>query len=96
MTSADPGPTALLLVSVFNASSDKSKPTPAVSIAVTKIVTSVNGSVIFQHEPHSAEPKPETACAPPTLGKVGKLPSVGYFGVSWEQATSFVLNELLS
>ena len=78
-------------VRVFMASSEMSKPSETVSMAVTRIELPLNDN--FQHDPHSGEFQLPTAKTPPMSGNVGRSLSLLNPAVSkplgpLEQATS--------
>ena len=77
-TSSTPDPNLPSLFNLMTTACAALKPTPAVSIAVYGIDTPVAGLVMFQHPPQLGEFQ-TTSKAPPTKGKVGRLPNVGNF-----------------
>src|SRR6266702_444786 len=75
-----PSSSARPFVSVFMASSERLKPSPAWSTAMTLIDWPPND--ICQHDPHAVEFQPPTAWAAPILGNDGSEPKVVNFFVS--------------
>ena len=76
LTSLNVGP-AFPRVRLLTAACERLKPEEIVSMAVTKMVTPVAGSVNSQHDPHSGEFQLWTVKPPPMKGNVGSLLKVG-------------------